>query len=439
LAEPTALDQYVAAPDTNFNFRLLDTTPTPLGSVHLLEMTSQSWLTTNEVDRPLWQHWLYVVMPQAAGGHTALLLIGGGGNKKGRPGGPDGNLARIAVATKSVAVELRNVPNQPLVFHQDGQKRNEDDLIAYTWNQFLRTGDERWPARLPMTKSVVRAMDAVTAFCATNGGLKIDKFFVAGASKRGWTTWTTAAVDSRVMGIAPIVIDVLNMEPSMRHHYAAYGFWAPAVGDYVAHGIMDWMGTRQFKALAKIEEPYEYRQRFAMPKLILNACGDQFFLPDSSQYYFDDLPGEKFLRYVPNADHSMKGSDAWQTLQAFYTALLLQKPLPRFTWTLESDGAIKVRVKDAPKTLKLWQATNPAARDFRLETLGPKWTSSPLTLENQQCLARVPAPPEGWTAFLVELTYDGPNGLPLKLTTSVRVVPDKTNHAFVPNNPAAAR
>jgi PhoPQ-activated pathogenicity-related protein len=135
----------------------------------------------------------------------------------------------------------------------------------------------------------------------------------------------------------------------------------------------------------------------------------------------------------------MKGSDAWQTLQAFYATLLLQKPLPRFGWTLEPDGAIKVKTTDAPKAVALWQATNPQARDFRLETLGPKWTSTPLTIENQQCVARVPAPPEGWTAFVVELTYDGPNGLPLKLTTNVRVVPDKTNHKFVPQRPAAAK
>jgi PhoPQ-activated pathogenicity-related protein len=437
--ERTALDRYVAAADANFNFRLLNTTSTPEGDVYLLEMISQSWLTTKEVDRPLWQHWINIVVPKEARGRTALLLIGGGNNKKGPPGGPDGNLARIAVETKSVVAELRNVPNQPLVFHQDGKERSEDDLIAYTWDQFLRTGDERWPARLPMTKAAVRAMDAVSAFCATNGGVKVEKFFVAGGSKRGWTTWTTAAVDQRVMGIAPIVIDVLNIDPSMRHHYAAYGFWAPAVGDYVAHEIMDWMGTPQFKALAKIEEPYEYRQRFTMPKLILNACGDQFFLPDSSQYYFDQLPGEKYLRYVPNADHSMKGSDAWQTLQAFYETLLLQKPLPRFGWTLEPDGAIKVKTTDAPKAVTLWQATNPQARDFRLETLGPKWTSTPLTLENQQCVARVQSPSKGWTAFVVELTYDGPNGLPLKLTTNVRVVPDKTDHTFVPQKPAAAK
>jgi PhoPQ-activated pathogenicity-related protein len=343
--------------------------------------------------------------------------------------------------TQSVAAELRNVPNQPLVFHQDGHERKEDDLIAYTWDQFLRTGDERWPARLPMTKAAVRAMDAITAFCASRDGgrIPIEHFVVAGASKRGWTTWTTAAVDKRVIGIAPIVIDVLNLEPSMKHHYAAYGFWAPAVGDYVRRQIMDWIGTPQNRALARIEDPYEYRQRFTMPKLILNATGDQFFLPDSSQFYFDDLAGEKYLRYVPNTDHSMKGSDAWETLQAFYQSLLLQRPMPRFSWTLEPDGAIKVKATDMPKAITLWQATNPQARDFRLETFGPKWTSSPLTLDHGQCVARLPEPPQGWTAFMVELTYDGPGNRPLKLTTSVRVVPDKLDHVFKPNPPATKR
>ena len=441
----TALDRYVAAPDTNFSFTLLTSAPTPVGTVYILEMTSQAWLTTNEVDRPLWKHWIGVAVPKQVNSSTGLLFISGGGNDRQFPNTPelalrrtDGTLNRIAVETKSVVAELHNVPNQPLTFGSDGIPRSEDKLIAYTWDKYLRNGDERWPARLPMTKAAVRAMDAITAFCAKleGGPVKVDRFTVAGGSKRGWTTWTTAAVDDRVVAIVPIVIDVLNMEKSMRHHYSAYGFWAPAINDYEDQRIMDWMGTPQNKALARIEDPYEYRTRYTMPKLILNSTGDQFFLPDSSQFYYSDLPGPKYIRYVPNADHSMKNSDAWETLHAFYMSLLTSKPLPSYDWTFERDGSIKVRMADVPKEAKLWQATNPEKRDFRLDTFGAKWTSTPLTIEDRTCVGRVPKPEKGWTAFMVELTYDGAGGKPLKLTSAVRVSPEKTDFKFTPQRPS---
>jgi hypothetical protein len=56
-----------------------------------------------------------------------------------------------------------------------------------------------------MTKAAVKAMDAVTEFTTPKGG-KITRYMVAGASKRGWTTWTTAAVDKRVFAAVPIVM-----------------------------------------------------------------------------------------------------------------------------------------------------------------------------------------------------------------------------------------
>ena len=52
-------------------------------------------------------------------------------------------------------------------------------------------------------------MDAVTEF-AGQKNYKVEKFMVAGASKRGWTTWTTAAVDKRVFAAVPIVMVSLN-------------------------------------------------------------------------------------------------------------------------------------------------------------------------------------------------------------------------------------
>ncbi len=434
--EQTALDRYVAAPDTNYSYHLVNTIRGEGQTTCVLEMTSQAWLTTNEVDRPLWKHWLTIVRPDAVASSKALLFIGGGANGSPPPKSADGNLVRIALATKSVVAELKMVPNQPLVFAGETEGRKEDSLIAYTWDKFLRTGDPKWPARLPMTKSAVRAMDTITGFCASPDGGKVvvDGFVVAGGSKRGWTTWTTAAVDKRVVAIIPIVIDVLNIEPSMRHHYAAYGFWAPSIGDYTAFRIMDWNGTPEYRALMKIVEPYQYRHRFTMPKFLINAAGDQFFLPDSSQFYFKDLPGVKYLRYVPNADHSLKGSDAYETLEACYSAVINHTPLPQFSWKLEKDGSIRVATEDRPSAVKLWQATNPDARDFRLETLGPKWESTALPDQGGGVyLAKVPQPPKGWTAFFVELTFPGGKDTPaFKFTTQVSVVPDVLPFKFVP-------
>ena len=44
----------------------------------LLEMTSQKWLTEQEVERPLWTHWLTVVRPAKVTSDIGLLFITGG-------------------------------------------------------------------------------------------------------------------------------------------------------------------------------------------------------------------------------------------------------------------------------------------------------------------------------------------------------------------------
>ncbi|MBM3845258.1 MAG: hypothetical protein FJ405_03095, partial [Verrucomicrobia bacterium] len=256
---PTALDRYVAAPDTNFAWRVVSSTRGSNYTTTVLRMASQAWLTTAEVDRPVWEHWLTVIRPDKVETSVGFLFITGGGRRPNPPSKPDDNLIRTALQTGSVVSELKDVPNQPIVFAGETKGRSEDSLIAYTWDKYLRTGDEKWPARLPMTKAAVRAMDAVTAFTRTaeGGAIPVEKYVVSGGSKRGWTSWTTAAVDRRVIAVVPIVIDLLNIVPSFKHHWEAYGFWAPAVGDYVRNGIMNWTGTVEYENLMKIEEPFE--------------------------------------------------------------------------------------------------------------------------------------------------------------------------------------
>src|SRR5262249_9803112 len=128
---------------------------------------------------------------------------------------------------------------------------------------------------------------------------------------------------------------------------------------------------------------------------------------------------------VPNTKHDLN-LDAIQTLAAFYGAVVQGTARPRYTWSFERDGSIVVESQDRPTEVRLWQATNPKARDFRLDTLGPAWKSEPLEGgADGRSRAVVRAPTEGWTAFFLEMTFPIGGRFPLKLTSGVRVVPDR--------------
>lgn len=436
--QPTALDRYVAQPDPVYSWKLDHAISGSGCRAYVLELTSQTWRTSADVDRPVWKHWLTIVRPDRVTTSKALLLIGGGSNLDPAPSKMPERAALFATATGSVVAELGMVPNQPLRFTDSKDKpRSEDDLIAYTRVKHFATKDDFWLVRLAMVKSGVRAMDAVQEFLASDAGgkIKVDQFVVAGGSKRGWTTWLVAAVDPRVVAIMPVVIDALNSEAITRHHFEAYGFFSPALQDYVAHGLFPHkIGTPEYRAVLNIEDPYEYRRRdrLRIPKFLIHAAGDQFFLPDNSQFYFPDLAGEKHLRYVPNARHNLAGSNATASMVAFYRSIITGLPRPRYSWTKREDGALVVKTMDRPDQVNLWQATNPEARDFRLDTIGPAYKSTPLQpSSNGLYIGRVTNPAKGYTAFFVELVYAGSDPqYPFQFTTEVRVVPDRLPYHF---------
>jgi PhoPQ-activated pathogenicity-related protein len=428
----TALDDYIAAPDPAYTYSLVRTITQSTYTAYVIDMTSQSWRSPGEVDRTLWRHWLTIVVPKTVSHDTALLYITGGNNGGSAPSSAPSEVVSIATNTLSVAAQLRMVPNQPLTFPDGGGPRYEDEIIAYTFDKYLTTQDANWPLLLPMAKSAVRAMDTIQAYLAEPrvASIEINHFAVTGASKRGWTTWLTAAVDPRVTAIIPMVIDVLNIGEQMTHHFAAYGYYSDAIHDYVDLDVISRIYSPQGQALLRIVDPYEYRERYLLPKYLLNSSGDQFFLPDSAQFYFDDLPADKYVRYIPNTDHGLSGSypyshDALESLTLFYHSVLNGLARPQFTWTVPAENRIEVQTTTAPKEVRLWQATNPAARNFRLDVIGWAWNVSPLLDQGGGTyIAEVSEPQQGWRAFFIELIFDNETDIDYKFTTEVRVTPD---------------
>ena len=43
----------------------------------------------------------------------------------------------------------------------------------------------------------------------------------------------------------------------------------------------------------------------SMPKIVISATGDEFFQPDDSYNWFDEMPGKTYVRLLPNAEHAM--------------------------------------------------------------------------------------------------------------------------------------
>lgn len=209
--------------------------------------------------------------------------------------------------------------------------------------------------------------------------LHLDYFTVSGASKRGWTTWLVGAVDpKRVVAIVPIVLDAINFVNVIHHQYRSYNGWSFALQDYIDMNIFQRMDTPEMLSLQQQEDPYFYASRLTMPKLIINAALDEFQQPDDNLYWWSGMPEPKHIMMVPNAEHSLATGilEVVPGVAAWITQLLETKPVPKFDWTIATDGRITATLDSEGEVeeVNAWWAyscgtntdTNTKRKDFRV-------------------------------------------------------------------------
>ncbi|KAK3579247.1 hypothetical protein CHS0354_033324 [Potamilus streckersoni] len=450
-SQSTPLDDYVNAPDDHYIYQEIASFRGPDYTMYTYNMTSQKWKDERFVDRPIWWHYLTVTIPDKMVFDSAYLLIDGGSNSDSLPSVTDPFVALttlFAASTGAISADLKMVPNQPIVFNADPEKkkRGEDAIIAWTWKTFVMTNssDPEILLRMPMTKAAVRALDTITSIAASKVGRTVDKFFVSGASKRGWTTWTTGAVDKRVVAIAPIVMDLLNMVKNLHHHYQSLGGWTFALSDYYDVNFTSDLDNPNTQKMANIIDPISYNDRFInKPKYIITTGGDEFFIPDNSDYYFDQLKGPKYLRKLPNADHSCVGHviDLMFSLRAFFLSVMLNEPLPKMEWikvTTSNGGKILLTLDRQPLTIHAFyaQTLDGKRRDFRLLRGTPGnprkpqihpviWLTRDVTaLGNGTFQVEFENPKEGWLAFFIQVAFPGLMDSVLEFTTQAMIIPN---------------
>ncbi len=315
-------------------------------------------------------------------------------------------MSRLAIKNNAIVSVLRQTPNQPLY-----DSLTEDALISYTLHNFKNDGDYSWPLLFPMVKSAVRAMDAIQQFSGKNLHHNVKRFVVSGASKRGWTTWLTGANDDRVAAIAPMVIDILNMPVSLDYQVKVWKDYSIQIEDYVKLGIPQTANTKGGSAINEMVDPYSYRKKLTMPKMIMMGTNDEYWVIDNIKNYLDSIPGLNLIKYIPNVGHDLGDkSEALAGLSAFFGATIANRPYSVCTWKLnENKKGINLKINasaDALVDVIVWSADS-EDMDFRND----KWSGKSLNIKNRSVVDLTQEfPKSGYRAFYVDLKYKDPNG-----------------------------
>ena len=408
------LEGYIKKPEDAFAWKVIDKRTQPEGATYDLQLVSQSWQGI------VWKHELQVYQPAAKPPNATMFLWVTGGSAN-----PMTALLGLEMARrmKIPVAFLHNIPNQPLL----EDRLREDNLVAETFVRYLNTKDENWPLLFPMVKSVVKAMDALQAFTQSEWNGPVQRFIVSGASKRGWTSWLTAAVDSRVKAIAPLAIDTLNLRAQLPRQLEAFGAYSEMIAPYTKRALVPMPETPEGLRLWSMVDPWAYRARLTLPKFIVNGSSDPYWTTDALNVYWDDLEGDKWVLYVPNAAHNLRQQDksgldqfsrALNGLAAFVRHQTNGQAMPKLRWRHDdAHGKLRLTIEATPPPLgaRLWTAQAPT-RDFRHAT----WMEQTATVDQSRVVGELMSPTKGYTAFFGELDYDV-EGLRYHLSTQVRV------------------
>jgi PhoPQ-activated pathogenicity-related protein len=400
------LFEYLKRPEPSFRWRQLSNDTTPEGKIFEFELTSQTWRGIP------WTHQLRVYEPATieSPGLMLLFITGGSSDSKVKPEDHIQGFALAKACGGRVAV-LPQVPNQPLL----GGKK-EDDLIGETFVNYMKSQEPDWPLLLPMVKSAVRAMDALQEW-GRERRTPIDGFIVTGASKRGWTTWLTGAVDSRVKGIAPMVIPTLNMRAQTAYQQASWGFFSEQIEDYTSRGLTEKFDDPVGKVLWRMVDPYSYLDRINVPILQINGTNDRYWTLDSLNLYWNDIksPGS-YVVYLPNAGHGLEQHRAWAIngVGALFRSVAGDIAGPKFTHSVavgnEGNGraATCTLTFDTPndqvEEVRYWTAKS-ATRDFRESEWSLHGEPIPVEARSTKTIVNIALPPDGYLAVLCDLTF----------------------------------
>ncbi|GJP30545.1 hypothetical protein CLOM_g3799 [Closterium sp. NIES-68] len=340
------MDRYVYTADPEFRWedtgnRMREKESGGWWTGYWLKVTTHAWLNRTVTNRYKWWHWLALIAPDNMhNAHKGLVLffVGAGLNPVNQVHIPGADEIFIRLAAPMVVelgilgVMLQQVPVMPITFHVGPPgigaraRLEEEEITAHTIAMFLDHPDEwEWLTPLPMAKSIIRALDASQlAARELLPHVPVEGFVAVGVSKRAGMSYIAAALDKRVVAFMTYGYDLLNVVPNLQHMHDSLGGWPILLKFNSEYNISQRLHSKEYRKLADMIDPYSFIARMDMPKLLISASNDEFFLIDDTYYFLKDMPQPTQVKIVPNLYHMAIQNSFWayDACLSFFASLL---------------------------------------------------------------------------------------------------------------------
>jgi len=245
-----------------------------------------------------------------------------------------------------------------------------------------------------------------------------------------------------------MVMSLLNFNDTLQSHYRNLGNWTWVFNDYYEQNLTkhfhDHDVTNWEDGLWNYEDMFRYKERLGMiPKLLVSATGDEFFLLTDHPNWWDNMTGPMDLMMNQNAEHSLFPYYEKIGFTLGEWLLLTHEPslpaVPTMIWLkgISKMGArITVYADPPPDEIQAWTShtwRNDTRKDFRLAVGYPPfihpvvWRSGPVTnLGSGLYEATLEEDMPGFGGIFIDCIWTRMTGkgFRMHLTTEVQITPD---------------
>ncbi len=448
----------------------------PASIIHSCTFTSQMWPAgVDTIEGEGWVHSITIAVPRKLHNipETALYFSDGGDND--RPGdylkqfimlarlksnssnsersfNPVAIMDLLIQHTNTIIVYQQQIPNQPYTLLDAPETElSEDRLLAETLVRAVNDDGKGavtpentllFPMAQANIAGIYRASEFINSKISSDAPIK--HFIVGGASKRAWAMWLATAFDQGtdnnarhlISGVVPVAM-IQHFPETLKAIKKSYCHFpkplAPFTDRHIFQELLSPYNDRYNRLFEEID-PYTYlkNKRFDNVRtLVIHPSSDHYFIPDSTQYYYPDLRGERHIMVIPNIGHG----GAIPAINYLYgaltniTAMAHDQALPSHLEEYDRyNNMLSVHTENKPDHVYVWSASNTGARDFRLESTEFKRQEilPVINLNDSQTYQwQADSTQKGWTAFFMEMHYNAPNAKPFVLSTQVYITPDR--------------